>query len=549
MSDDIKVTFDDTQDIKTSLDVGSIQYGQLEIGTTTTGETGEEAKVINRGSSSHAILDFTIPRGIKGDKGDKGEKGDTPYVPTKVSEFVNDSGYLTKVPSEYITETELNNKGYLTEETDPTVPNHVKSITEDDINNWNQGEVVISSSEPTTGEEVWLQKGKNLINLEGLMNYSLNETTGALESNNTRLVTPYIFLKAGTYTISCNVSRFAYVIYNNDKSFNSFISWQTFPNQIILNSDCYIRVEIIKDYNGAEVINKSDVTYLQLEQGEVATEYKPQTRSINIKNDNGEYEEFTDTVSSGISPNGAKVWFEKSNNILKFEDFTTTVNGVTFSMKNQVLTISGTATAYTQGGYIPIKKTLEETETLTAEVTGTGVIPKVAYSYNGQYSYPDLETLELQKDTYINQIYFIIYEGTTVNATVKLQLEKGSGYSGWQPYIEKKIHTKNDNGVYEEFSNEENIVSKFKLLKGIMLDQYGNDVLKMPNNSIGSYYSGYTQNIPSSEEFSGWGLAMMLGVHDYKAVILIGNFALQNRNIAINSYVDASSGWSGWRYL
>lgn len=34
--------------------------------------------------------------------------------PTKVSQFTNDAGYLTAVPSEYITETELNAKGYKT---------------------------------------------------------------------------------------------------------------------------------------------------------------------------------------------------------------------------------------------------------------------------------------------------------------------------------------------------------------------------------------------------------------------------------------------------
>lgn len=38
-----------------------------------------------------------------------------PTVPTNVSAFTNDAGYLTAVPSEYITETELNAKGYLTE--------------------------------------------------------------------------------------------------------------------------------------------------------------------------------------------------------------------------------------------------------------------------------------------------------------------------------------------------------------------------------------------------------------------------------------------------
>ena len=41
-----------------------------------------------------------------------------PTIPTKVSELTNDENYLTTVPSEYITETELNSKGYLTQHQD-----------------------------------------------------------------------------------------------------------------------------------------------------------------------------------------------------------------------------------------------------------------------------------------------------------------------------------------------------------------------------------------------------------------------------------------------
>ena len=37
-------------------------------------------------------------------------------IPTKVSELENDSGYLSSIPEEYVTETELNAKGYLTEQ-------------------------------------------------------------------------------------------------------------------------------------------------------------------------------------------------------------------------------------------------------------------------------------------------------------------------------------------------------------------------------------------------------------------------------------------------
>ena len=43
------------------------------------------------------------------------KKSEIPTVPTKTSQLTNDSNFLTAVPAEYVTETELNNKGYLTQ--------------------------------------------------------------------------------------------------------------------------------------------------------------------------------------------------------------------------------------------------------------------------------------------------------------------------------------------------------------------------------------------------------------------------------------------------
>lgn len=52
-------------------------------------------------------------------------------IPTKTSDLNNDSNFISSIPSEYVTETELNNKGYLTSytETDPTVPSWAKQST------------------------------------------------------------------------------------------------------------------------------------------------------------------------------------------------------------------------------------------------------------------------------------------------------------------------------------------------------------------------------------------------------------------------------------
>ena len=65
----------------------------------------------------------------------------TTDIPTKVSQLENDSNYLSSIPEEYVTETELSAKGYLTEHQDlsnyatkdeiPTVPSKVSELTND----------------------------------------------------------------------------------------------------------------------------------------------------------------------------------------------------------------------------------------------------------------------------------------------------------------------------------------------------------------------------------------------------------------------------------
>lgn len=44
----------------------------IKVGTVTTGAAGTSAKVVNSGTTSAAVLDFTIPQGAKGEKGEQG---------------------------------------------------------------------------------------------------------------------------------------------------------------------------------------------------------------------------------------------------------------------------------------------------------------------------------------------------------------------------------------------------------------------------------------------------------------------------------------------
>ena len=101
--------------------------------------------------TSAKITSWDNKSDFSGSYNDLSDKPTIPIVPTKVSEFANDAGYLTSVPSEYVTENELNEKGYLTEHQDLSgyakkedLHSHnnksvLDSITQENIDNWNNG--------------------------------------------------------------------------------------------------------------------------------------------------------------------------------------------------------------------------------------------------------------------------------------------------------------------------------------------------------------------------------------------------------------------------
>ena len=80
--------------------------------------SGSNIKTIN-GQSILGNGDITINEGENVDlsdyvtKDELNAKADINDIPTKLSELENDSNFLTSIPSEYVTDTELNNKGYI----------------------------------------------------------------------------------------------------------------------------------------------------------------------------------------------------------------------------------------------------------------------------------------------------------------------------------------------------------------------------------------------------------------------------------------------------
>ena len=96
-------------------------------------------------------------------------KADKSEIPTKVSQLENDSEYLTEVPEEYVTDKELEAKGYLTQELEPQfAASAAKNINQQDIDSWNNKvdkQVGMGLSEQSFTTE---EKAK----LSGLTNYN-----------------------------------------------------------------------------------------------------------------------------------------------------------------------------------------------------------------------------------------------------------------------------------------------------------------------------------------------------------------------------------------
>ena len=112
------IVFSDNESLQTKYENGDLK-----------GEKGDKGEDGTMSFSDLTEEQKASLKGDKGDKGDVGEKGYTPVkgvdyfteddiaslnIPTKTSDLTNDSGYITTIPSEYVTETELEDKGYLT---------------------------------------------------------------------------------------------------------------------------------------------------------------------------------------------------------------------------------------------------------------------------------------------------------------------------------------------------------------------------------------------------------------------------------------------------
>lgn len=123
----------------------------ITIGTVT---KGDEAQANIRGNSPNQILDLVLPKGDKGEKGDPGPAGTTDYTDVTNKPKINN---IELNGNKTLDELGIQSKGdYIEVEQDPTVPPHVKDITEQDIEKWNKG---VGGEAGKSAYDLWLEQG------------------------------------------------------------------------------------------------------------------------------------------------------------------------------------------------------------------------------------------------------------------------------------------------------------------------------------------------------------------------------------------------------
>lgn len=129
-------------------------------------------------------------------------KANTSDIPTNISELINDSGYITVIPDEYITESELNSKGYLTEHQDISNLATKQEVTEGLATKQNKGNYITTIK--TINGQTLIGEGNIEIQGGGSGSSGIEEIT-VEGSNVTQELQPnkyYIFQECTNLTIT-----------------------------------------------------------------------------------------------------------------------------------------------------------------------------------------------------------------------------------------------------------------------------------------------------------------------------------------------------------
>lgn len=186
--------------------------------------------------------------------------------------------------------------------------------------------------------------GKNLLDISSFTTGALNPDTGAVVSSTTRTVSPYIFLKSGTYTFS-RIARSQdnwskAVLYDTAKTYvKKIYNNQSTTNTFTLDNDGYIRI-------GADYIaDASD--HFQLELGSTASAYEPyQGQQVTIDLDGTRYGGVLDVLTGEMTVDrvgydmGQLNWAHVSpSGSVVYDYFKVNISGITPNVEKTICSV------------------------------------------------------------------------------------------------------------------------------------------------------------------------------------------------------------------
>ena len=224
------ITINKKDGTQKSVDVYDGLSATIQVGNVTTLEPGENATVTNVGTENNAIFNFGIPKGEPGQDGSGGGGG-------------------------------------ITTESDPTVPNYVKNITEENINSWNTvGNKVdkVSGKGLSSNDYTTVEKEK----LASLNNYVLPQasstTLGGVKIGTTLEMSEDGILNTKNTVFSEDIKKIVVVDYLPEVEEEGVL--YLVKNEIIIpdNSNLFSCSNIIVSASGNEYTsptNRSGITY------------------------------------------------------------------------------------------------------------------------------------------------------------------------------------------------------------------------------------------------------------------------------------------------
>lgn len=153
-------------------------------------------------------------------------------------------------------------------------------------------------------------------------------------------------------------------------------------------------------------------------------------------------------ISSTEPTTGEEVWLQKGKNLFDKNN----VNGLWLNMQGNFTTYGKSHIEKYDckaGDEFTIKATFSDT-------SSDNIVLMAFFDNSGNLleRTANNTTYIISKEAPANTAY--MYAGHYINIPNTIQLEQGSTATSYEAYIDKKIYTKNDNGVYEKFYDENN---------------------------------------------------------------------------------------------